>query len=182
MGIGQGVDRLYFSNKAPAIHPVLLLLGSKTIDIPPERSSYVVTDSYTLPVAAKALSIYPHAHSLAREMTAVAEMPDGSTLRLLRIADWDFNWQDEYGFVDSVQLPKGARLVMRFVYDNSSANPRNPNSPPRRVLSGPEGSDEMGELVIQFLAANEADAAVLRAEASRKALLAEVAGEEKTNR
>ena len=37
----------------------------------------------------------------------------------------------------------------------------------------------MGELLIQFLTGNEADAAVLRAETSRKALLADVAGEEK---
>ena len=37
----------------------------------------------------------------------------------------------------------------------------------------------MGELLVQFLAANAADAAVLRAETSRKTLLDEVAGEEK---
>jgi Flp pilus assembly protein TadD len=170
---------LYFTNKAPVIHPVLLRLGSKTIDIPPGESTYVVNDSYTLPVAVKALSIYPHAHYLGREMTVVAEMPDGSTEPLLRISDWDFNWQDEYEYIDPVDLPKGARLVMRFVYDNSGGNPRNPSSPPRRVRSGPEGGDEMGELLVQFLAANAADAAVLRAETSRKTLLDEVAGEEK---
>jgi Flp pilus assembly protein TadD len=170
---------LYFTNKPPAIHPVLLQLGSKTIDIPPGESKYVVTDSYTLPVAVKALSIYPHAHYLAREMTVVAEMPDGKTERLIRISDWDFNWQDEYEYVEPVDLPKGARLVMRYVYDNSDANPRNPSSPPRRVLTGPESRDEMGELLIQFLTGSDAEAAVLRAETSRKALLADVAGEEK---
>ena len=37
----------------------------------------------------------------------------------------------------------------------------------------------MGELLVQFLAANAADAAVLRAETSRKTLLDDVAGEEK---
>ena len=37
----------------------------------------------------------------------------------------------------------------------------------------------MGELLIQLLAANAADAALLRAETSRKALLLDVAGEEK---
>ena len=37
----------------------------------------------------------------------------------------------------------------------------------------------MGELLVQFLTANDADAAVLRAETSRKTLLADVAGEEK---
>ena len=40
---------------------------------------------------------------------------------------------------------------MRYVYDNSAGNPRNPSSPPRRVLTGPESRDEMGELLIQFL-------------------------------
>jgi Flp pilus assembly protein TadD len=170
---------LYFANKPPSIHPVLLRFGSKTIDIPAGDSGYVVTDSYTLPVPARALSIYPHAHYLAREMTVVAEMPDGGTERLLRISDWDFNWQDEYEYIEPVVLPKGARLVMRYVYDNSPDNPRNPSSPPRRVLTGPGSNDEMGELLIQLLAGNEADAAVLRAETSRKALLLDVAGEEK---
>jgi Flp pilus assembly protein TadD len=170
---------LYFTNKPPAIHPVLLRLGSKTIDIPAGASEYVVTDSYTLPVPVKALSIYPHAHFLAREMTVVAEMPDGGTERLLRISEWDFNWQDEYQYIEPVALPKGATLAMRYVYDNSASNPRNPSSPPRRVLTGPGSDDEMGELLVQFLAATEADAALLRSETARKALLMDVAGEEK---
>jgi tetratricopeptide (TPR) repeat protein len=170
---------IYFTNKAPAMHPVLLRLGSRTIDIPPGESDYVVTDSYTLPVAARALSIYPHAHYLGREMTVVARMPDGATERMLRISDWDFNWQDEYEYVDPVELPEGATLVMRFTYDNSAANPHNRHNPPRRVLSGPGSSDEMGELLIQLLASSDADAAVLRGEIGRKTLLADVAGEEK---
>jgi Flp pilus assembly protein TadD len=170
---------VYFTNKAPAIHPVLLRFGSKTIDIQPGDPEYVVTDSYTLPVPAKAISIYPHAHYLAREMTVVAELPDGGTERLLRISEWDFNWQDEYEYIEPVELPKGTRLVMRYVYDNSAANPRNPSSPPRRVVTGPDDDDEMGELLIQLMAANDADAAILRAGTARTALLLDVAGEEK---
>jgi Flp pilus assembly protein TadD len=170
---------LYFTNRAPASQPVLLRLGSRTIDIPAGEREYVVSDSYTLPVDVQALSIYPHAHYLAREMTVVAEMPGGGTERLLRIANWDFNWQDEYEYEEPVDLPKGARLVMRYVYDNSAENPRNPSSPPRRVLSGPGSADEMGELLVQLMPAREADAAPLRAEVARKSLLAEVAGEEK---
>jgi Flp pilus assembly protein TadD len=170
---------LYFTSKAPAIHPVLLRLGSHIIDIPPGEANYVLTDSYTLAAPAKALSIYPHAHYLAREMTVVAEMPDGRVEPLLRISDWDFNWQDEYEYLEPVALPKGTKLVMRYVYDNSAENPRNPSSPPRRVVTGPGGTDEMGELLVQLLAENDSDAAVLRSEIARKVLLAEVAGEEK---
>ena len=170
---------LHFTDKAPTIHPVLLRLGSRTIDIAAGDRSYVVTDSYTLPVAAKALSIYPHAHYLAREMTVVARMPDGDTERMLRISDWDFNWQDEYEYVEPVDLPKGTTLVMRFTYDNSAENPHNPSMPPKRVLSGPESRDEMGELLIQLLAESVADTATLRGEIGRKTLLADVAGGEK---
>ena len=112
-------------------------------------------------------------------MIVVGRNAGRRTERLLRISDWDFNWQDEYEYIEPVDLPKGATLVMRYVYDNSAANPRNPSSPPRRVVTGPEGNDEMGELLIQLLAANAADAALLRAETSRKALLLDVAGEEK---
>jgi len=38
---------------------------------------------------------------------------------------------------------------MQYSYDNSSGNLRNPNNPPKRVLFGPQTTDEMGELWIQ---------------------------------
>ncbi len=40
---------------------------------------------------------------------------------------------------------------MRYHYDNSSANARNPNQPPRRVVSGNQATDEMGHLWLQVL-------------------------------
>ena len=155
---------LYFTNKAPAIHPALLRFGSKTIDIPPGESRYVVTDSYTLPVHGQGPQHLPaRALSGARDDRHRGNAGRRNE-RLLRISDWDFNWQDEYEYIEPVDLPKGATLVMRYVYDNSAANPRNPSTPPRRVVTGPDGNDEMGELLIQLLAANAADAALLGAE------------------
>jgi hypothetical protein len=40
---------------------------------------------------------------------------------------------------------------MEFTYDNSAANPRNPNHPPRRVGWGPESTDEMAGLHLQVI-------------------------------
>ena len=40
---------------------------------------------------------------------------------------------------------------MRYHYDNSAANPRNPNHPPKRVRSGNRATDEMGHLWLQIL-------------------------------
>ena len=34
---------------------------------------------------------------------------------------------------------------MRFSYDNSAANPRNPHRPPARAVWGQNTSDEMGD-------------------------------------
>jgi Flp pilus assembly protein TadD len=50
---------------------------------------------------------------------------------------------------------------MRFVYDNSTSNPRNPNHPPKEVLYGPQSSDEMGELWYQVRLSGTNDAALL---------------------
>ena len=170
---------LYFTNKPPATVPVMLRLGSKTIDIPPGEARHVVTDSYVLPVDADARRIYPHAHYLAREMTVHVRMPDGSVEGLLHIPDWDFNWQDDYEYRQPVALPRGSTLVMRYTYDNSAENPRNPHQPPARVRFGSETTDEMGELLVQLVPRASGDLAELRADVARKTLGEDVAGEEK---
>jgi tetratricopeptide (TPR) repeat protein len=132
-----------------------------------------------MPVDAMALRIYPHAHYLAREMTVLATLPGGKTEPLLHISNWDFNWQDDYEYEQPVALPKGSTLQMRFVYDNSAANPNNPHTPPERVRFGPEATDEMGELLVQLVAKRPADVGRLRAEIARKTLASDIVGEEK---
>lgn len=47
-------------------------------------------DRYRLPADVDLLSVYPHAHFLARQVDAVAILPDGVRRPLIRIADWDF--------------------------------------------------------------------------------------------
>ncbi len=141
----------YQANRPPERRPALLRLGSETLDIPAGESDYVAEDSLLLPVDVELLSLFPHAHFLAREMHASATFPDGVRRCLLRIERWDFNWQDEYRFVQPVALPRGTRLAMRYVYDNSPESPANEQGPPRRVVFGPNASDEMGDLWIQVV-------------------------------
>ncbi len=170
---------LYFTDKPPSITPIAMHLGSKTIDIPAGDPHYVVEDAYTLPVDATALRIYPHAHYLATDMTVTATLPNGTVLPLLHIPDWDFNWQDEYQYAKPVGLPKGAIVTMRYVYDNSSANPHNPSDPPVRVRYGPEATDEMGDLIVQLLPRSDREGLVLVTGLARKDLLLDIAGDEK---
>jgi tetratricopeptide (TPR) repeat protein len=152
---------LHFAYKAPVLNPVLITLGSQAIDIPPAEDDYEIRDSYTLPVDVEVLGVYPHAHYLGHEMRVWADLPDAGREWLLRIDDWDFNWQDEYRYAEPVYLPRGTTLRMEYSYDNSESNPQNPNRPPRRVVYGPNSDDEMGDLLLQVLPRSQADLVVL---------------------
>lgn len=142
---------LYFSDKPPSENPFVLLLKVADIDVPAGEKNYLTEQSFTLPVDAKLLSLYPHAHYVCRDMEAIATLPGGRQLTLLKISDWDFNWQDQYYLEDSLTLPQGTVISMKYIYDNSAENPRNPKSPPQRVVWGDRSSDEMGSLAVQLL-------------------------------
>jgi mono/diheme cytochrome c family protein len=152
---------LYFASRPPTRHPVVIMMGTKLIDIPPGEKQYIVRDSFELPVDVEVLGVYPHAHFLARQMHAQARLPGGRVRWLLRIDDWDFNWQDEYRYAKPIPLPKGTVLLMRYRYDNSSDNPRNPNNPPKRVTFGSSSTDEMADLVLQLLPKSKEEAEIL---------------------
>ena len=159
----------FFTDEAPSRTPVGLRLGSETIDISPGASDYVVVDTYVLPVDVDLLAVQPHAHNLARRMEAKAELPDGTARWLIAIDDWDFRWQDVYRYTAPLALPKGTRLSMRYRYDNSDNNPRNPHRPPDRVVWGQNTSDEMGDLWLQVIPRAATDQAILTADFRRKA-------------
>lgn len=168
----------YFSNQPPRRTPSILRLGSQGIDIPPGDPTYVIRDSYVLPVDVELLAVQPHAHYRAREILGIAELPDGSARQVMRITDWDFRWQHVYRFQTPQRLPKGTRLLMQFTYDNSAGNPRNPERPPSRVFWGQRSRDEMGDLWFQLLAANDADRARLNAEITAKMTAEDITGYE----
>ena len=165
---------LFLSDTPPTRTPIGVKLEAKAIDIPAGEKNYVVDDSYVLPADIDVVSIYPHAHYLAREMRGTATLPDGSTKDLLWIRQWDFRWQDRYRYKSPLFLPKGTRVAMRFTYDNSSANPNNRNHPPQRVRSGPKSTDEMAQLWLEVVPRRREDAAVLNADFTRRALQTQI--------
>lgn len=73
----------------------------------------------------------------------------------MQIDDWDLDWQDRYYFAERVELPAGTVLKTRLVYDNSSDNPENPNSPPQRIKWGRQSEDEMGSVTLAVVAKDE---------------------------
>jgi len=143
---------LYFTADPPSKFPMLVQLEHDgAIDIPPGARDFVATDHFRLPVDGDVLAIYPHAHYLGRTLEGFATLPNGTRRWLIRIPDWDLNWQSVYRYREPVSLPAGAVITMRYQYDNSAANPRNPHSPPRRVRGGNQSADEMAHLWLQVL-------------------------------
>ncbi|HYI27353.1 MAG TPA: tetratricopeptide repeat protein [Bradyrhizobium sp.] len=168
----------YFTDRAPRQTPTILRLGSQGIDIPPGESSYVIRDSYVLPVDVDLLAVQPHAHYRATQIVGIAQLPDGSSRQVMHIKDWDFRWQHVYREQTPIPLPKGTRLSMEYTYDNSASNPRNPELPPARVFWGQRSRDEMGDLWFQLLASNDADRARLNAEITAKMTGEDIVGYE----
>jgi len=169
---------LYFSPTPPSRSPVVIRLESKSIDIPAGVQAYLVEDRYVLPVDVDAISVYPHAHYLATEMTGVAALPDGTRVPLLTIKQWDIKWQDQYRYATPVPLPKGTTVSMRFVYDNSDRNTNNPARPAHRVRWGAKSTDEMGALWLEVIPRRSEDAARLEADQDERGLRADIAGAE----
>jgi tetratricopeptide (TPR) repeat protein len=149
---------LYFTGQPQRKFPMLVQLEhDASIDIPPGERDFLVSDDIKLPLDVNVLAVYPHAHYLGRLMEGYATLPDGSRKWLIRIPNWDLNWQGVYRLKKPLLLPSGTVVSMRYHYDNSSENVRNPNNPPRVVKGGNQATDEMGHLWLQVLPAGDRD-------------------------
>jgi len=149
---------LYFTGRKPTRTGYDIPLGSTRIDIPAGQGAHKVTDSFIIPVDADAIAVNPHAHYICKDMLGYALLPDGTRRTLIHIPDWDFNWQQQYVYPKPLRLPAETRVAMEYTYDNSAANPRNPNHPTRRVVYGPSSTDEMAGLHIAVAPVDAADA------------------------
>ncbi|HEV8606376.1 MAG TPA: tetratricopeptide repeat protein [Tepidisphaeraceae bacterium] len=147
----------YFAPRPPTQSQFLLVIRPPVIDIPAGEKNYVVESSYTLPVDLEVVGILPHAHYLGRELAGSAALPDGTSKPLILIRNWDFNWQSDYRYAKPMSLPRGTKLSMRYVFDNSEGNIHNPNHPPKIVRYGPNSTDEMAELWLQTVPKSQDD-------------------------
>jgi hypothetical protein len=122
--------------------------------VPPGVTDFRVRGSYTLPLDADFVGVVPHAHQLARWIELRATLPgEKQSLLLLRVPQWDYNWQSPYNLTHPRRFPAGTRFDAEVSYDNSAANPRNPFAPPQNVWHNETIHDEM--LLPMFTFASE---------------------------
>jgi hypothetical protein len=119
------------------------IIKNWTFNLPPNQITNVSDQSTPLPANISVLSVFPHMHMVGKSIKAFGIKPNGDTLKLANIPQWDFHWQDFYFFKNIVFAPTGTVIKGEGVYDNTTANPENPNSPPITVTAGLNTSDEM---------------------------------------
>jgi len=110
--------------------------------IPPGDSNYKVEASSTVPYDCELFSMMPHAHLRGKSFEYRIVRPDGTTETILSVPHYDFHWQLTYYLDKPIPLPKGTRVEVTALYDNSASNPNNPD-PTREVHWGEQTWEEM---------------------------------------
>ena len=94
------------------------------------------------------MSIFPHMHLLGKDLECIAVTPTNDTINLVKINNWDFEWQGDYYFEKFLKIPAGSMIYAKGNYDNTVST-SNPN--PITVQSGFNTQDEMFVFIFQFL-------------------------------
>ena len=107
--------------------------------------------SEALDTSISLIAIQPHMHLIGKYMEVYAITPANDTVPLVRVTDWDFNWQENYYFEKPVVLPKGTTFHIKGIYDNTTGNLNNPFYPPQDIYfnNRMKTTNEMFEFYIQ---------------------------------
>jgi hypothetical protein len=154
---GRGAEVAFYFARGP-VKQSLALAPVKTnqIRIPPGDAAHKVATSWVVPRDAFLFEAWPHTHLIGKSISAVAVLPDGTRKDIIVIRDWNFEWQETYQFKQPLALPRGTRVELEAVYDNSESNPNNPWSPPRMVAWGEQTTDEMCAVALGLTFSGEA--------------------------
>ena len=110
--------------------------------IPPHAPAHPVSATFTAPADLHVLSFSPHMHVRGKDFRYTAVYPDGRSEVLLSVPAYDFGWQSAYLLAEPKAIPRGTRIECLAHFDNSAANPANPD-PSRRVEYGEQSYEEM---------------------------------------
>ncbi len=147
-GESERIDRirigLFFGEGPLEVEVEAILASRMDFTIPAGASDHRVVARHELAADSRIVSYFPHMHMhmRGRAMSFTAVYPDGSREILLDVPEYDFDWQLFYYPEAPKLLPAGSVVEVAANYDNSAANPDNPD-PTRDVGFGFQSTDEM---------------------------------------
>jgi len=145
----------YFA-KGPVAYKVRSkAIGTFGFEIPPQVTNHRIGAAETLEKDTLILAYWPHAHLRATGARYTATYPDGRKEVLLDVPRYDQSWQVTYKLQQPKLLPKGTRIDVEMIYDNSAdrAAKRIFNAN-KAIQFGPRTQDEM---MLGFLSFAEID-------------------------
>jgi len=157
--VDQTKIKMYFYDEAVDIREVSTypLLENWSFFVPPNTVQEVNAQFNNIPIDYSFLSVFPHMHLVGDNIKAYALDPGNDTIPLVRINNWDFEWQEFYFFDQIQKIPAGSVLRAEGAYDNTSSNPSNPNDPPQSIGPGLNTTDEMFLVYFHYLPYEEGD-------------------------
>jgi hypothetical protein len=115
---------------------------NSNFNIPAGANNHLVESEWVFPRDALLLSFMPHMHLRGKDFEYRAEYPDGRKETILSVPRYDFNWQTQYRLAEPLRLPKKTKIHCTAHFDNSAANPANPD-PKIAVTWGEQTWEEM---------------------------------------
>ena len=131
-----------FSRERPKHAVLTLQMGNDRFVIPAGDPDYRVSVSGTLPRDAQLIGMLPHMHLRGKAFEYQIAGANGALETLLKVNNFDFNWQIDYRLSAPRLLRAGTRLLFSAYFDNSKNNPRNPD-PAVDVRFGEQSWEEM---------------------------------------
>jgi thiol-disulfide isomerase/thioredoxin len=134
---------LLFGDESKITHEVFSQIGlEQEFEIPPYAKDYSVTVApRRLSSHGKLLAVAPHMHLRGKSFRLITRS-EGNEKILLDVPRYDFNWQHVYAFAEPLPLESIGSLQFRATFDNSTANPVNPD-PTQHVTWGDQTWEEM---------------------------------------
>lgn len=133
---------LLFAKDTPRYIVHTASVANPRLNIPAGAADHREVKEQTVPFDMHVMAYMAHMHLRGKAFKYEVARPGQSPETLLDIPRYDFNWQLRYDYAQPKFIPKGSKLTISATFDNSPANPANPD-PTRNVRWGPQTGDEM---------------------------------------
>jgi len=131
-----------YLERSPQHRVIETLAINFDIDIPPFAPNHEEKSVLKMPFSGEAIGLFPHAHLRGKDFRYELARPNGTKEALLWVPRYDFLLDAFYRFEKPVRFEKGSAFECTVHYDNSAANPSNPD-PSREVHWGDQTFEEM---------------------------------------
>ncbi len=133
---------LRLAKSQPPYSITTIAAKSLELHIPPYAAAHRETAVHKFDHSGRILGFYPHMHLRGSAFRYEMRARWRGRQTLLDVPRYDPNWQLYYQLTQPLEVRSGSRLHVTAVYDNSAANPLNPD-PGKNVFFGLQTEDEM---------------------------------------